>query len=296
MLFLVLGVFFFGLTHPVGALLLKEHHSPLMFSFIYILTRTLIQLPLVGSQIRKLSLSPTQIKLILASGLVGTFLHWSEFQSLKTSIPVSQITFITFCFPIWIFIVESVRQGKVQVEGLYRFVLAITGLLLILPGEVRLTLFNSSYLYPLTSSFLLASWIMVSKKAQDTDLHPFVYSFFYDLTSLLGITGLIVSQGMSDLDGLVAFTAQTMDLNIFLYALIVGVMPNILIFKGLRQTAPITAAIIMMFEPFISSFCASILFNEAFSPVFLVGACLIFAANLPKEVTLWLGQAVRNGK
>jgi drug/metabolite transporter (DMT)-like permease len=295
MLFLVLGVFCFGLTHPIGSILLKDHSSPILFSFLYILLRVLIQIPIAFSEVKKFRPSGEQILLILASGTIGTFLHWSEFASLKTSVPVSQITFLTFCFPLWIFIFEVISKRKLDASGLIRFSLAMLGLIFVIPGKLDFNLLSNGYIYPVISSLLLAMWMINSRKAQESQISAKVYSFYYDVTSLIGLLTYILVATDLNISSVISFSSEHISLKIFIYAAVVGVLPNILIFKGLAIVKPLAASFVMMFEPFISSFCSIILFNENFTTNFILGTICILLANIPSDIFNWLREILRRG-
>lgn len=284
MLYLFIGVFLYGLTHPVGALFLRENKAPLLFSVIYIGMRCLLQIPLILTQIQKYKFTQTHLGIFLLSGLVGAFLHWSEFQALTTSIPIGQITFITYCFPLWIFLFTLLSGAKIRPKDILRFILAIFGLYLIIPTESGFDVIHNNYIYPLISSVLLAMWILISKRSQNKSIPPIVFSFFYDLSSFIFLVFLALTYGQYQVNDLAHFAQNNISWGLILFCLTVGIIPNLLNFTGLSKVTSLNASLIMMFEPVIASLIASLMYHEHMSIMFFLGGSLILLANVPEEV------------
>lgn len=284
MIYLILGVFLYGLTHPVGALFLQQNQSPLLFSALYIGTRTVLQLPHNFIRPQRLKLNRSQLPLVLSAGLIGAFLHWSEFQALTTGIPISQITFITYCFPVWIFIAESLLARKVDASGLTRFILAVLGLYLMIPVNIDLSFFESTYLYPIGTSFLLAMWIFNSKMAQEKGIHPVAFSFYYDLTSFIGLILIIAFSPEHHLVDMLSFTENNFSLGLIAFSVMVGILPNILTFTGIARVPPLSASLVMMFEPVVASLISAVMYKEKFGMMFILGAALVLSANIPEQL------------
>jgi hypothetical protein len=108
---IILAVILFGLTHPMGALLI-EKSDPMVFTFHYLILRVLWQLPIVAvkHQSSLVAFKAPGAKYIWMAGIIGTFLHWSEFSALKSGLPISHITFITFLAPAWLLLLEFFKE------------------------------------------------------------------------------------------------------------------------------------------------------------------------------------------
>jgi drug/metabolite transporter (DMT)-like permease len=275
MLLLVISSFIFGLSHPLGALLVEDT-DPLIFTFHFLLMLTLIQLPFVllrWREVKKLKFSGG-FDLLLLSGLVGTFLYWCEFSSLQVDIPVSHVTFILLTVPAWALLWEFLR-GRGTKTNINKWVLALIGsFILISPNDKGQ--FSIAYMLPIFTSLLSACWLIYSKKCQEAGIHPIVCTFFNDLFSLVGVLGFILINGKGH-----SLVIPENVGNIFLYSAIIGVVPNILLFYGLRSTGIVAASSVIMLEPVISGLLSVVINNDILGANFLVGAVFITLSNLP---------------
>lgn len=278
MLFLVLSSFLFGLEYPLAARLIGDVDA-LEFAFHFLLILSAIQLPFVLMRWREvMSLRRNEFTLMVLAGLIGTFLYWCEFSSLTVGIPVSHLTFISLSVPAWALFYEYVR-GRGTGSNLNRWVLALVGSsILIAPGEKGE--FSAGYLLPIFTSLLTALWIIYSKKAQERGISPIVCNFFNDFFSLIGIAIFMMMK-----DRVESFTAPANFTNVALYAAIVGLLPNLLLFYGLKTANVVSAATLIVLEPVITGVLVVITgSNEVVSLNLLTGSVLVFSSTLPDNV------------
>lgn len=278
MLFLVLSSFLFGLEYPLAARLIGDVDA-LEFAFHFLLILSGIQLPFVLMKWREVVSMGwrNEFMLLVLSGLIGTFLYWCEFSSLTVGIPVSHLTFISLSVPAWALFYEYVR-GRGTGHNLNKWVLALIGsFILIAPGERGE--FSAEYLLPIFTSLLTALWIIYSKKAQERGISPIVCNFFNDFFSLLGITLFMLMKGRMG-----SITAPANFTNVALYATVVGLLPNLLLFYGLKTANVVSAATLIVLEPVITGIVVVIISNEVVSLNLLTGSILVFSSTLPDNV------------
>jgi drug/metabolite transporter (DMT)-like permease len=274
MIFLVLSSFLFGLNQPMAALLIKNSNS-LLFSFQFLVTLVLLQLPLVLMKYKDIfRIFKNHFSLLFISGLIGTFLYWCEFSSLQVGLPISHLTLLTLTVPAWVLLYEYLR-GRGALTNLNKWTLALLGtFFLITPGQSGE--FSIFYLLPVFTSLLTALWLINSKKAQQEKIHPIVYSFFNDFFSLIGVFIFIIyNKSTSELALPIEFDKMS------LYALIVGVLPNLFLFYGLRHSGIVKATTIIMLEPIIAGTLALMIHHEVLTINLMVGGALIVLSTIP---------------
>lgn len=282
MLLLVLSSFLFGLSNPLAALLVEDTDA-LIFSFHFLLMLTLIQLPFVLGRMHEVKALKMkgEFDLLLISGLIGTFLYWCEFSSLQVGLPISHVTFLLLTVPAWTLLWEFLR-GRGTKTNINKWMIALLGsIILISPNERGQ--FSIGYLLPIVTSLLTASWLIYAKKAQEAGISPVVCSFFNDLFSLVGVTIFIVINGKT---GSLSLPANVG--NIFIYSGLIGVLPNLLLFYGLRGSNVVAASMVIMLEPIMSGVLSVLIHDDSLGFNFMLGAFLIVLSNLPQETMFYL--------
>jgi drug/metabolite transporter (DMT)-like permease len=282
MLLLFLSSFLFSLTHPLGAFFVVDEDT-LIFSFHFLLMLVLIQFPLVLTKWRELKalVFKREFSLLAISGLIGAFLYWCEFSSLKVGLPVTHVTFLLLTVPAWTLLYEYFR-GKGTRWSINKWAIALAGsIFLITPNE--LGQFSFGYLLPVFTSLLTAGWIIYAKKSQEAGISPIVSSFLNDLFSLIGVFIFIVLNHRTTSIAI----PQNMG-NIFLYSAVIGVIPNLLLFYGLQSTSVLRASTVIMLEPVIAGILSFILHQESLGINFLIGAVFIVISNLPNEFIFYM--------
>ncbi len=251
----------------------------LQFAFHFLLILTLLQVPLVlwkRKEIRFMTFR-NEFSLLLISGLIGTFLYWCEFSSLDVGLPVTHLTFLSLTVPAWALLYEYFR-GRGTGWNLNKWVIALIGTTILIAPNAK-GQFSIGYLLPVFTSILMALWIIYSKKAQESGLSPVVCSFFNDFFSLVGITLFIYLKGRSHY-----LTMPENVGNIAFYAILTGIIPNLLLYYGLRKTKVTAAASIIMLEPIFIGIATIIATNEDVTLNLLAGVVFITVSNLPDHV------------
>jgi drug/metabolite transporter (DMT)-like permease len=290
MFLLFISSFLFGLSNPLGPLLVGSEDT-LVFSFQFLGMMVLIQLPFIApkwKEIRKLSFD-REFSLLLLSGLVGTFLYWCEFSSLQVGLPITHVTFLSLTVPAWALLWEFLR-GRGTRGNLNKWVLALIGTaFLLVPNDQGQ--FTPRYLLPVFTSLLTAAWMIYAKKCQEAGMSALVCSFFNDLFSLIGVSCFILINGRMESVATMPHEVTTL----FFYCAAIGVLPNILLYQGLRTTNIVVATAIIMLEPILSGILSVVINDDHLGINFLVGAIFIAISNVPTSFYYYLGR-LRSGR
>ncbi len=276
MFLLLLSTFLVAISVPLAALLVKDL-DPLVFAFFFLLLLILIQLPFMyrkWNEIKNLSWKK-ELPLLSISGLVATLFYWCEFSSLKVGLPVSHVSFLTLTVPAWVIFYEY-TQGSGSVWSVNKLIMAILGSIIMILPEVGGS-FSLGHILPVITSFLMAAFLISSKKSQDAGISPLVCSFFNDLLAFGGVSLLILLNGKQQM---VSHLPSNLG-GIFLYALVIGLLPGLTMLYGLRKTKLLTAATVIMIEPIVFGIIAVALNADLLGLNFLIGAVLITLSNMP---------------
>lgn len=268
---LLLSTFLVGISTPIASVLIKED-DPLIFAFRFLCALTILQLPIALKKWRDLlKMCRDQRFFYLAvTGLIGTCLYWCEFTALKVGLSLSHITFLSLTVPAWVLIYEFFT-GKGTLVNVDKFLAGIIGSVFLIQP------FSWTHLVPVATSVFLAAFLISAKRSQEVGIDPLVCSFFNDLLPLLGITTLIIAQGKQEL---LLQRPESIG-QVFIYAALVGLVPNIIFLYGLRSTKVVQASLVIMVEPILFGLIAIYLNPDRLGLNFFIGAALVTATVIP---------------
>lgn len=277
------SVLLFGLVHPGSKLILDTGIGLFHFCLLYSAFRLFLQLPIVIVKKHYLIASKTQILLLGAMGLVGAGLQLAEFKGISDGLPVSLVTFLLYSYPIWSAIFSSVINGETLTkESFFKIGLSFVGLFLILMSQSQNLKFSVGLIFPIIASILMALWICLSNLLKKKGCGSWSISFYYDLFVFITLATLTFSgQQPGTFAKIQSWLFQDSNaLLILTYAILLGVVPNLLFYKASQNLSAMTASLILLFEPVISSFVSSALWNEQLTNRFIMGAFLLLTANI----------------
>ncbi len=288
MLAAMFSVFLFGFVQPGSKFVLDTGISLLHFCLLYSGFRLLSQLPFVF--MRRSYLIPSQRHLLLLGGmgLVGAALQLTEFKGISDGLPVSVVTFLLYSYPLWTVIFSSViNSEKFSFESIFKVALSVIGMIFLLGSQVVDFKFDPALIYPVAASILMALWISLSNLSKKKGCSSWSISLYYDLFSFLTLAGLVLSKGEgAQLADLQKWMLQDFHTPVIVcYAIFLGVVPNLLFYKASQNLTAMTASLILLFEPVISSVVSALAWNEAWNEIlkkrFLLGAFCLLASNIP---------------
>jgi drug/metabolite transporter (DMT)-like permease len=188
-----------------------------------------------------------------------------------------------FSYPIRILFGEAFFAKSINRGLILKVCLGLVGLLLVSGVELSSVFTSSGFLvYPLAASFFIALWIVISNRLKKTELNSVALSFSYDFITLVFLL-FFMFQGLEQtypqfLDWSSSFNHWGA---LVLYSVVIGLLPNLLFYKGSQSLSPVVVALIMSSEPLFSTVYTSFIWKEAFSLSFFMGAALIILVNLP---------------
>jgi drug/metabolite transporter (DMT)-like permease len=279
MILIIMSVFLLGLTHPVGSVLMKKFNNPLEFAILYLFLRVLFQ----SVMLKRKNFYSFKSKEILilsgVSGVVGCLLNIFQFKALKTTVPLNHIILLTFMFPVWITIYECWGNKENRSQNVLKVIVALLGMSFVFGGSLNNIDLSADYLYPILCSFLIAFWMLMSREVGKRGLSPFAFGFSYDLISLVGVVFVyyISSEVIPD----VSFIASKISSDLLVYSLLIGVVPNILFYKGIKTVPPVSVSVIMLLQPIFPIAVSALTLNQPISFIGVAGLMMVMFANFP---------------
>ncbi|MFN3454212.1 MAG: DMT family transporter [Pseudobdellovibrio sp.] len=296
MIYIITASILFGLVHPGSKYILGSNLSLLNFCFLYICIRFIFQL-LVYVKNYKLHYNKKKpFFTLIIFGLVGLTLQISEFFGIYQGLSVSTVTFLVYSHPIWsIFLSALINKESITKIDIVRVLISILGIYLISFNAIQSGFsFDLKIIAPIFAGFMIALWSSISNKLRKQELDSFEISFYYDFFALIGLSILIFSnnQYKSDFIQISMWIKNISNLSsIIIYSIFLGLLPNILFYKGSKYISNFNASLILLIEPIIASVISVVTFKENIQFLFFFGALLVLYGALPisdilKKITL----------
>lgn len=286
MIYIWLSALLFGMVHPGSKVILSSGLSLELFCFAYIGIRLLAQLPFVIKK-RAYKISGTEKKKIaFLLGIVGSLLQLSEFAGIANGSNVSTVTFLVYTHPFWSILISKIFfKDNLGPVGIAKLMLALTGIILVI-GLDNFTVSNlKTHWVSLFAGLLIASWIKVSNVARKAGFSTLTTNFYYDLMSFICLVVIFtISPNDYAFNSLVEHFKTPGNLLILTgYSILIGLLPNLLFYKGSDVVDSLTAGYILLLEPIIASVTAYIVWGDPITLPFAIGALFILSANIPNE-------------
>ena len=288
---LLLAVALFGLVHPGSKLLLDSGLSLEAFCLGTIGLRALALFPVAWAKGALPIASAKHAFLLALLGGVGALLQISEFVGIDDGVPVSTVSFLIYSYPVWIlFIGRFVNGDAVTGAGIAKALVSLGGVLAIVTAGAAALGSASQLLAPIAASLFMALWICLSSAIRQDGAHPLGISLYYDLTALFFIFAYVFAKGgwPSAASDLAWLSSGVNVARLAIYAVLIGLVPNLLFFHASRSVPALTSGLVLLMEPVISTVVSHAAWGDELGPVFALGAGLILAANLPFET--WIAR------
>ena len=287
MMYIWLSAVLFGMVHPGSKVFLSSGLPLDLFCLGYIGIRLVVQLPFVirtkAYKIEKVS----DLKIIAILGLIGASLQLSEFSGIAEGASVSTVTFLVYTHPFWSIILSKfIFKEELGVAGAIKLGFAAVGIFLIV-GVENISLENlHEHWVSLFAGLIIACWIKISNVARKKGFSSLKTNFYYDFMSTICLLVFIVFQGTFENITVLGdyLSTPSQFLLLFGYSILIGLLPNLLFYKGSASVDSTTAGYVLLLEPVIAASTAWLVWNEQISLTFLIGAIFILAANFPVEL------------
>jgi drug/metabolite transporter (DMT)-like permease len=299
MVYIFVSAILFGFVYPGSKFILGQGLDPLSFCLLYAMARLAVQ-GLIALKKRSHRVADASILISLVTiGVVGASLQFCEFTGVSSGLSIPIVTFLAYSHPVWSFLLSRVINGeRFNLMSLFQVVSGLFGIVLIagssfahlnLSTELSAKLALKLLIAPLIAAILIALWVSLVNKAKHQGTSTWTISFYYDLFALCALIGLRTFHGVDSmaLGELFAWVAVPVhSLEIVGYAVLVGVIPNLLFYHGNASVGARAAGLILLIEPLVATGVSHFVWHDELSRYFCVGAVFVLLAGLPKGIVV----------
>lgn len=284
LLIIVAGIMY-GTITPGGEILLNDGFSLIDVSFYRAFFISLFIVPVLlirPGYMFSLEMTP----FFAVYGLIGGLLETAMFASLYLDVPVALVVFFLYTQPVWTIIMGRFFLGeKILRKHLLAVGFGIAGIFIMVRSwEIETARSLAGVLIALLAGFLLSLWVIWARKSAIYKNHyittTFGWSFFASvwLVLLVIISGVFLPQYSKEIS-ISPSLMQTNLTHIVLFALVAGLLPHLLFYKGVEKVSASSSGIILLLEPVSATVIAALIFSDPVGLSFLIGAFFILLSN-----------------
>lgn len=282
---IILSGILYGTIAPGAQLFLDRSFSFIDISFFRALFVTLILLPFIIAKPR-LIFSKIMIPFFVVYGLIGGFLEISMFSALSLGVPIAIVAFFLYSQPVWTIILgKFLLNEKITSRKIIAVLLGLLGIaVLIKSWEIESTKSILGISLALFSGILLSLWVIWGRKSAIYNQHYLTTTFAWSLFAtiwifllFLTIQILLPSKSRSFIMSFNLISDYWKDF--VPYALVAGVLPHLLFYKGLGGVKASVAGIILLTEPLSATILAALIFSQKIGFEIILGGFLILLSN-----------------
>jgi len=281
---LILSGIFYGTITPGGHFLIHEGLSLYEVSFYRSLMVALVLLPFVlirpGYMIKR-----DKVPFYVIYGLVGGVLELFMFAGIALGVPVAIVVLLLYTQPVWTVIIGRLTLGeRITRAKLGSVILGVLGLVLLLRSwETGSGGSFTGVLCALAGGILLSFWVVLGKRSTMQDQHYVTITFGWSLFAFIWLLVLLplIKFFVTDQSAVrLSFDLAPMSwLYLVIFALLAGVIPPLLFFKGLGRVSASVAGIILLLEPVSATILAWLFFSQSVGGYIMLGGLLILLSN-----------------
>jgi drug/metabolite transporter, DME family len=226
-----------------------------------------------------------KLPLFAVYGLIGALAELSQFGGVVLGVPVAAVSLLLYTQPLWTSLLGRwLLEERITARKALAISLAFCGALVLIRGETRLGGDVRGIISAALGGVFVALWVIWGRKSGLHDQHP--------VTTTLGWAGFsaawlivlwplffVLTRGLPLARLSLDFPFRYW-LLLAAFALIAGVLPSLLLFRGLRTVPASTAGIILLLEPVSASLLAALWFRQPLGWHILSGGLLILLSNL----------------
>lgn len=266
-----------GLFHRLGFSLYEIALYPLVLTHLMLLP-ALLKAPRHAVP-RKL------LPFFAVYGLIGALAELLQFGSIVLGVPIATAALLLYLQPIWTSLLSRVfLREQITFRKSVAIACAVAGALVLLQSEEITGADGRGLASAVLGGVFVALWVIWGRKSGIQRQHH--------VTTALGWSGFSAAwllvlwpcfRAVTDdraLSRLAFDFAPGHWLTLAAFALLAGVLPSLLLFRGLETVAASTAGVILVLEPVSASLLAALLFGEPLGLHVLAGGSLILLANL----------------
>jgi len=284
-MFIIISGILYGTITPGAQIFLNMGFSLLDVSFYRAFFISLLILPLFLFR-PGYFFSLRMLPFFIVYGLIGGMLETAMFGSLYMGVPVPLVVFFLYTQPVWTIIIgKFFLKEPIYRKHIMAVIVGMTGVFILLRSwEVKTTESLIGLILALFSGFLLSLWVVWGKRSAKFRNHfittTFGWSFFAAIWLFLFF--VIFSKVYPGRSETLSISLELMISNfkgLIIFAVVAGVLPHLLFYRGLEEVNASSAGIILLLEPVSATIMAAFLFSESIGISFIAGACLILLSN-----------------
>lgn len=282
--YVVIAAVLYGTITVGGQFFVNLGLSLFEISVYRALLTSLILLPIVLIR-REYMIKKEMLSFFAVYGLIGGLLELAMFGGIALGVHVATVALLLYTQPLWtIVLARLLLKEGITTTRLIAVVVAITGILfLVKPWGIQNTKSLTGISVSLVSGLLLSLWVIWGRKSVIRKQHF--------ITTTIGWTGFSVIwlfllwPIFCFITPSAAITSISFNLPIafllylFIYALIGGVIPHLLFYRGFRKIEASVAGILLLLEPVSASVLAALLFGQPIGVDIIIGGSLILVSN-----------------
>lgn len=282
---IIISGILYGTITPGAELLLEEGFTLIDVSFYRAFFISVLILP--AFLVRPKYMFPLAMTpFFIVYGLIGGLLETAMFASLYLDVPVALVVFFLYTQPVWTIIMGKFFLGeKIHKRHILAVIFGVTGIfILVRSWDIDSARSVAGVVIALFAGFLLSLWVIWARKSAIYRNHyittTFGWSFFASVwLFLFYILAENFAPSYSEILAISPHLVRTDLADIVLFAVIAGLLPHLLFYKGVEKVNASSAGIILLLEPVSATVIAAILFSDPVGPSFMVGAFFILLSN-----------------
>lgn len=280
-----MSVVLFSFIHP-GSKIILESGIPLSFFCTLFVGIRILAISPYFIYNKKLPIPEKKdIPVLLLFGLAGAALQFFEFKGIAEGLPPGLVTFLMFSYPLWLYIIKVYKEKKVGFVKTMQFGSILAGLFL-LTGSSFDEMKSYAVIYPVLASVAVAVWIVVSNRLTKSGIEPFSLSLHYDVFSCIALILLFGRDFLQEGSQFLNWISIEGSLSLVGYAVLIGLLPNLLFYHGSKSVNSESAGGAMTFEPVVSTIYSYLIWGIVLGGGFWLGAFCIFLGNFPIQYFL----------
>ena len=282
---IIISGIFYGAIAPGAQLFLDRNFTALDVSLYRAMLVALLLIPIFLINSNYL-LSKKAVPFYAVYGLIGALLEISMFASLALGVPIALVAFFLYSQPVWTIVFgKFLLKEKITKYKIVAVILGLLGIFVLLRSwQIESTKSILGISLALLSGILLSLWVIWGRKSTLHKQHPITITFGLALFSTIWILifYFIVTTSFPTSNDSLRISTDLIRIywkEFTLFALISGVLPHIMFYKGLEKVRASIAGIILLTEPLSATIIAAIIFNQKIGFELLIGGFLIFLSN-----------------
>lgn len=252
-------------------------------AFFPLLLTFLIVLPALLIYRKRLRRPPFWLSVVY--GLIGALAELTQFGGIALGIPVAVTALLLYTQPVWTCVLAKVFLSEViSVRKLIATSLTILGIVLLVKSDVGGGTYDPlGIVVALVGGVFISLWVIWGRKSGISKQHYLVTTSAWSGFSsawLLVLWPVLTQLSTSEIFRLSFRSFSEHWSQLMLFALIAGVLPGLLLFRGLQNVSASSAGILLLLEPVSSTILAVVLFAQRINEFIMAGGILILIANI----------------